>query len=59
MEEDAAGLRQGSRVTVRGKPFDIAKEPRPDGNGKLYLDLVEGREETPADPDGSVGEGWR
>nr|VFK47614.1 MAG: hypothetical protein BECKTC1821E_GA0114239_10889 [Candidatus Kentron sp. TC] len=59
LEADAGSLNQGTRVTVRGNPFDIAKESRPDGNGKLYLDLVEGREEAPGDPDGSVGEGWR
>ncbi len=59
MEEDAGKLHQGARITVRGKAFDIAKKPRPDGNGKRYLDLVEGRQETPSDPDGSVGEGWR
>nr|VFJ67576.1 MAG: hypothetical protein BECKFW1821B_GA0114236_11326 [Candidatus Kentron sp. FW] len=59
LEEDTGSLQQGARVTVRGKTFDIAGKPRPDGNGKLYLDLVEGREEAPGDPDGSIGEGWR
>nr|VFJ53395.1 MAG: hypothetical protein BECKFM1743A_GA0114220_101148 [Candidatus Kentron sp. FM]VFJ54603.1 MAG: hypothetical protein BECKFM1743C_GA0114222_101418 [Candidatus Kentron sp. FM]VFK10377.1 MAG: hypothetical protein BECKFM1743B_GA0114221_101388 [Candidatus Kentron sp. FM] len=59
LEEDAGELRQGSRITVRGKNFDIAGKPRPDGNGKRYLDLVEGREEAPGDPDGPVGEGWQ
>nr|VFK50899.1 MAG: hypothetical protein BECKTC1821D_GA0114238_11234 [Candidatus Kentron sp. TC] len=59
MEEDAGSLNQGARITVRGKPFDIAGKPRPDGNGKRYLDLVEGREEVPDDSEDSIGDSWR